>query len=161
MDWLSISALILAPLSGIIGWIVRDRKIQKQEVIKGDIDIQKEQIDLAKNTRDLLLLKEQDHKLEKEEFRKELVTIREEAKSEREYYRKKTTELRSAINTIQDKFNDISLLYTKEVEQSDLWKQKYYELDKKYIDLKKYCDGLEKKIQDLNKKVDEYEKSHQ
>jgi len=161
MDWLSISALILAPLSGIIGWIVRDRKIQKQEVIKGDIDIQKEQIDLAKNTRDLLLLKEQDHKLEKEEFRKELVTIREEAKSEREYYRKKTTELRSAINTIQDKFNDISILYAKEVEQSDLWKQKYYELDKKYIDLKKYCDGLEKKIQDLNKKVDEYEKSHQ
>ena len=161
MDWLSITALVLTPLSAIIGWIVRDRKIQKQEVIKGDIDIQKEQIDLAKNTRDLLLLKEQDHKLEKEEFRKELVTIREEAKSEREYYRKKTTELRSAINTIQDKFNDISLLYTKEVEQSDLWKQKYYELDKKYIDLKKYCDGLEKKIQDLNKKVDEYEKSHQ
>jgi len=161
MDWLSITALVLTPLSAIIGWIVRDRKVQKQEVIKGDIDIQKEQIDLAKNTRDLLLLKEQDHKLEKEEFRKELVTIREEAKSEREYYRKKTTELRSAINTIQDKFNDISLLYTKEVEQSDLWKQKYYELDKKYIDLKKYCDGLEKKIQDLNKKVDEYEKSHQ
>jgi len=161
MDWLSITALVLTPLSAIIGWIVRDRKVQKQEVIKGDIDIQKEQIDLAKNTRDLLLLKEQDHKLEKEEFRKELVTIREEAKSEREYYRKKTTELRSAINTIQDKFNDISILYAKEVEQSDLWKQKYYELDKKYIDLKKYCDGLEKKIQDLNKKVDEYEKSHQ
>lgn len=161
MDWLSITALVLTPLSAIIGWIVRDRKIQKQEVIKGDIDIQKEQIDLAKNTRDLLLLKEQDHKLEKEEFRKELVTIREEAKSEREYYRKKTTELRSAINTIQDKFNDISLLYAKEVEQSDLWKQKYYELDKKYIDLKKYCSGLEKKIQELEKKVDENEKHHQ
>jgi len=72
MDWLSITALVLTPLSAIIGWIVRDRKVQKQEVIKGDIDIQKEQIDLAKNTRDLLLLKEQDHKLEKEEFRKEL-----------------------------------------------------------------------------------------
>jgi|688.fasta_scaffold164935_5 chromosome segregation ATPase len=141
----------------IINYIV-NKKQQNQLLKKGEIEVQKDQIDLAKNTREFLLLKEADFKTEREEYRKELETIKNEAKSERQYYREKVNGLRNSIDNLQNKFDQISINYALEVEKSDSWMKKYFEIEKENQQLKEQISKVEKRCKDLEVHIKKLEK---
>jgi predicted nuclease with TOPRIM domain len=162
-NWVAITSFIFGGggIGTLVGWVIRDRKIEAQQVKKGAVEVKQEELDYANETRLYFLNREADYKAEKEELRSEMKSMREEFVAEKNYYREKQGELRTAISGLQDKFDKMALNYALEVEKSDLWKQKYYELDKKYTDLKTYCTELETKIEALNEKVNEYERTHE
>jgi chromosome segregation ATPase len=160
-NWVAIISTISIP----IAWIFGGKQAKKLEIKKGEVEIQKEQIDLAKNTREFLLLKESDFKTEREEYRKELATIKDEVKAEREYYREKVNGLRKSIDGLQDKFDKISLNYALEVEKSDSWMKKYFEIEKENQELKNQiskveirCKSLEDHIKKIEKELSEQKK---
>ena len=150
--------------STIITYII-NKKQQTQLLRKGDVELHNNQIDLAKNTREFLLLKETDFKAEREEYRKELANIKSEAKAEREYYRDKVSGLRKSIDGLQNKFDQISMNYALEVEKSDNWMKKYFEIEKENELLKKQitkveirCKSLEEHIKKIEKELSEHKK---
>jgi predicted nuclease with TOPRIM domain len=157
-NWIALVGTIFAP---ILAYILGGRRQQQITNKKGDVEVKKDELDYANETRLHFLNREADYKAEKEELRAEMKSMREEFIAEKTYYREKQGELRTAISGLQDKFDKMALNYALEVEKSDLWKQKYYELDKKYTDLKTYCTELETKIEALNEKVNEYERTHE
>jgi chromosome segregation ATPase len=146
-NWIALVGTVFAP---ILAYILGGRRQQQITNKKGDVEVKKDELDYANETRLYFLNREADYKTEKEELRAEMKSMRE-----------KQGELRTAISGLQDKFDKMALNYALEVEKSDLWKQKYYELDKKYTDLKTYCTELETKIEALNEKVNEYERTHE
>jgi chromosome segregation ATPase len=166
MNWfLENWVTLVSTLSIPIAWIFGGKQAKKVELKKGEIEVQKEQIDLAKNTREFLLLKEADFKTEREEYRKELATIKNEAKSERQYYREKINGLRKSIDNLQDKFDQISINYALEVEKSDSWMKKYFEIEKENQELKNQitkvelrCKSLEEHIKKIEKELTEHKK---
>lgn len=144
-------------LSSVITYFI-NKKHQNQLLKKGDVELHKEQIDLAKNTREFLLLKETDFKTEREEYRKELALIKSEAKSEREYYREKVNGLRKSIDVLQNKFDQISINYAIEVEKSDSWMKKYFEIEKENKELKEQISKVESRCKSLEEHIKKIEK---
>lgn len=83
-------------------------------------------------------------------------------------------ELRQSQNMLQGQFNDLNIAYTKEVEKSQYWMQKYDDLDKKYNDLKvkheevikqnehleNLCENLKTAHNKLQKEFENYKKSN-
>lgn len=83
-------------------------------------------------------------------------------------------ELRLAQNMLQGQFNDLNIAYTKEVEKSQYWMQKYDDLDKKYNELmakheevikqnghlENLCEDLKTAHNKLQKEFENYKKSN-
>jgi len=56
-------------------------------------------------------------------------------------------ELRNDVRSLQKQFNDLYLSYAKEVEASTFWKEKFTELETKYIQLEKDHEELKKQFE--------------
>jgi len=83
-------------------------------------------------------------------------------------------ELRQSQNMLQSQFNDLNIAYTKEVEKSQYWMQKYDDLDKKYNELmikheevikqnehlENLCENLKTAHNKLQKEFENYKKSN-
>jgi len=152
-DILTVYSLAVTSLAGIFTWIFRDRIFQKTELKKADIENKKEELDYAKETRDYFLLRESDLKAEKDDLKTELKSIVDENKIERAYYREKVTEVRKMCEGLQDKFNEMQLAYSKEVEVSQNWEKLHRELLGKYNELSKDHELLKKDHELLKKEV--------
>lgn len=89
-------------------------------------------------------------------------------------YAKDIHELRQSQNMLQGQFNDLNIAYTKEVEKSQYWMQKYDDLDKKYNELmvkheevikqnehlEALCEGLKTAHNKLQKEFENYKKAN-
>lgn len=60
-------------------------------------------------------------------------------------------ELRNDVRSLQKQFNDLYLAYAKEVEASKYWKDKFDELESKYIILEKDHEALKKQFETYKK----------
>ena len=60
-------------------------------------------------------------------------------------------DLRSDVRSLQKQFNDLYLAYAKEVEASKYWKDKFDELEGKYIVLEKDHEALKKQFENYKK----------
>lgn len=60
-------------------------------------------------------------------------------------------ELRNDVRSLQKQFNDLYLAYAKEVEASKYWKDKFDELESKYIVLEKDHETLKKQFESYKK----------
>jgi ribosomal protein S15P/S13E len=159
-DILTVYSLAVTGFGGIFMWVSRDRFFQKSELKKADIEVKKEELDYAKDTRDYFLSRETDLKTEKEELKEEFKLYRDEAKAEREYYREKQGELRLSINNLQDKFDKMALNYALEVEKSEKWMQKFFQMEKENKDLKDEVSTLTDKYETLERHHEELKKDH-
>jgi uncharacterized coiled-coil DUF342 family protein len=64
---------------------------------------------------------------------------------------KDIADLRNDVKNLQKQFNDLYLAYAKEVEASKYWKDKFDELEKKYIALEYDHDLLKKQFENYKK----------
>jgi len=145
----------IGSFSGLILYVIRDRYLDRINRKKGDVEVKKEELDYANETREYFLNRESDLKAEKQELKDELKIIRDESKAERLYYREKQTELRTAIEGLQTKFDRISLNYALEVEKSEKWMQKFFEIEKENKALSEKYAFLERDYEQL--KIDHYQ----
>jgi len=60
-------------------------------------------------------------------------------------------ELRNDVRSLQKQFNDLYLAYAKEVEASKYWKDKFDELEGKYIVLERDHEALKKQFENYKK----------
>lgn len=60
-------------------------------------------------------------------------------------------DLRNDVRSLQKQFNDLYLAYAKEVEASKYWKDKFDELESKYIILEKDHEALKKQFESYKK----------
>lgn len=60
-------------------------------------------------------------------------------------------DLRNDVRSLQKQFNDLYLAYAKEVEASKYWKDKFDELEGKYIVLEKDHEALKKQFENYKK----------
>lgn len=68
--------------------------------------------------------------------------------------------IRKAQDTLQSQFNDLNISYTKEVEKSQYWMQKYDELDKKYNELVSKHDSVIEQNKHLEKLCEDLKSAH-
>jgi predicted RNase H-like nuclease (RuvC/YqgF family) len=66
---------------------------------------------------------------------------------------KQIKDLSNDVRSLQKQFNDLYLSYAKEVEASTFWKEKFNELESKYVQ-------LEKDHEELKKQFENYKKAH-
>lgn len=111
-----------------------------------------------------------DIKQSKDELKEQNAELKEIIKGYTEQFK----ELRQSQNMLQGQFNDLNIAYTKEVEKSQYWMQKYDELDKKYNELmskheevikqnehlESLCEGLKTAHDKLQKEFENYKKSN-
>ena len=64
---------------------------------------------------------------------------------------KDISELRNDVRSLQKQFNDLYLAYAKEVEASKYWKDKFNELEGKYLQLEKDHEALKKQFESYKK----------
>jgi hypothetical protein len=147
-NWLSLTGFLSAPVMYFLG----GRQAKKQELKKGEVEIDSAEIDYAVKVRELYeSLLEQANK-EKETLKLDKEAIIAEFKTEKEYFRSQIDELRKQAGTMQDQFNNIQLAYAKEVEQSQNWEKLHRELLEKYNSLKGLYDKLKEDF-DKHKKL--------
>ena len=110
-----------------------------------------------------------DIKLAKEELK----TSNEELKQINKEYNSDIRELRKAQDSLQSQFNDLNIAYTREVEKSQYWMQKYDDIDKKYNELltkhnevikqnehlEELCETLKKEHELLKQEFEQYKKA--
>ena len=147
-NWLSLTGLLSAPVMYFLG----GRQAKKQELKKGEVEIESAEVDYAVKVRELYeSLLEQANK-EKETLKLDKEAIIAEFKTEKEYFRSQIDELRKQAGTMQGQFNNIQLAYAKEVEQSQNWEKLHRELLEKYNSLKGLYDKLKEDF-DKHKKL--------
>ena len=61
------------------------------------------------------------------------------------------TDLRNDVRSLQKQFNDLYISYAKEVEASKYWKDKFDELESKYLILEKDHESLKKQFETYKK----------
>jgi chromosome segregation ATPase len=111
-----------------------------------------------------------DIKQSKDELKEQNAELKEIIKG----YSKDIQDLRQSQNMLQGQFNDLNIAYTREVEKSLYWMQKYDELDKKYNELmvkheevikqnehlENLCEGLKTAHNKLQKEFETYKKAN-
>jgi len=142
LNWLEIFGLVSAPLGGVIGWFVRDRKKEKQE--------------LKNTSADFLTKVEGIYSALVDDLKADRDALKEANQRQDEQISK----INEKLDSLQNQFNDLNLAYVKEVEKSQYWMQKYDELDKKYNDVMKKHNQLEKDHEALKMEFEEYKKKH-
>jgi hypothetical protein len=147
-NWLGLMGFLSAPLM----WFLGGKQAKKQELKKGDVEIESAEIDYAVKVRELYeSLLEQSNK-DKDSLKVDRDAIIVEFKADREYFRTQIDELRKQAETMQVQFNNIQLAYAKEVEQSQNWEKLHRELMEKYTALAKDHEDLKKAFEDYKRK---------
>ena len=153
-NWLSLMGFLSAPIMYFLG----GRQAKKQELKKGDVEIESAEIDYAVKVRELYeSLLEQSNK-DKDVLKLDKDAIVLEFKTEKEYFRNQIDELRKQAATMQEQFNNIQLAYAKEVEQSQNWEKLHRELTEKFNALNKDHEELKTFCEKLKLEVDKYKK---
>ena len=144
--WLNENLLILSTigslLTGVLGWVIRDRKAIAQELKKGAVEIDSAEVDYAAKVRELYDNLNAKLVQENENLKSDKDDIVAEFKQEKEYFRNQVDSLRVQLSEMQGQFNVIQLAYAKEVEQSQNWEKLHRELLEKYNALKDLYDKL-------------------
>lgn len=144
---LGATSVLGAPLAYVFG----GRQAQKKQLKKDDVEIQKEEVDLAKDTREYFNSMIGDMKSEKEELKEALKDSKIEAKSEREYFRTQLDEVRGLVTTLQSQINSMSVAYATELEKSQNWEKLHRELGERYNILEKEYSELKELYEKLKK----------
>lgn len=124
IEWLSANWVPLlggGSLTAVINYLLFGKTTKEKEFKKTDIEIESAEVDLAEKVRQLYDKLEEKWNLE----RIELI-------NEKSEYKETIKTLSNRIDSLQEQFNNLYLSYSKEVEKSQYWMQKYDELDKKY-----------------------------
>ena len=155
-NWLGIMGLISAPLM----WVLGGKQAKRQELKKGDVEIESAEIDYAVKVRELYesLLTQSNN--DKESLKTDRDAIVVEFKSEREYFREEIGKLRTIISKMQEQFNDIQLAYAKEVEQSQNWEKLHRELKEQFNALEKEHEELKTFCEKIKIELDKYKKAN-
>lgn len=148
-NWLALTGFLSAPLM----WVLGGKQAKRQELKKGEVEIDSAEIDYAVKVRELYeSLLEQANK-DKESLKIDRDSIITEFKLEKEYFRSQLDDLRKQATTMQDQFNTMQLAYAKEVEQSQNWeklhselKQQFLKLSEEHEELKTFCEKLKAEL---------------
>ena len=148
-NWLALTGFLSAPLM----WVLGGKQAKRQELKKGEVEIDSAEIDYAVKVRELYeSLLEQANK-DKESLKLDRDSIITEFKLEKEYFRSQLDDLRKQATTMQDQFNTMQLAYAKEVEQSQNWeklhselKQQFLKLSEEHEELKAFCEKLKAEL---------------
>lgn len=166
MDWSILLTLLGGgSITGIVGWFLGGKQAKKQELKKGDVEIESAEIDYAVKVRELYeSLLEQANK-DKDALKLDRDAIVLEFKAEREYFRSQIDELRKndavmqeRASKMQEQFNDIQLAYAKEVEQSQNWEKLHRELKEQFNELEREHEELKNFCEKLKTELDKYKK---
>ncbi len=155
-NWLGLMGFLSAPLM----WFLGGKQAKKQELKKGDVEIESAEIDYAVKVRELyesLLVQANG---DKEALKLDRDNIVFEFKSEKEYFRSQIDELRKQASIMQEQFNNIQLAYAKEVEQSQNWEKLHRELMEKFNALNKDHEELKSFCEKLKVELDKYKKAN-
>jgi len=160
MDWsLLLTLLGGGSITGVVGWFLGGKQAKKQELKKGDVEIESAEIDYAVKVRELYeSLLEQANK-DKDALKLDRDAIVIEFKSEREYFRAQIDDLRKNDTKMQQQFNDIQLAYAKEVEQSQNWEKLHRELKEQFKELEREHEELKTFCEKLKVELDKYKKA--
>ena len=160
MDWTILLTLLGGgSITGVVGWFLGGKQAKKQELKKGDVEIESAEIDYAVKVRELYeSLLEQANK-DKDALKLDRDAIVIEFKSEREYFRAQIDELRKNDIKMQQQFNDIQLAYAKEVEQSQNWEKLHRELKEQFKELEREHEELKTFCEKLKVELDKYKKA--
>lgn len=155
-NWLAIMGFVSAPLM----WVLGGKQAKRQELKKGNVEIESAEIDYAVKVRELYeSLLEQDNK-DKDALKLDRDAIVLEFKAEKEYLRGQIDDLRKQASIMQEQFNNIQLAYAKEVEQSQNWEKLHRELKEQFNELTKEHEELKLFCEDLKSELDKYKKAH-
>ena len=153
-NWLAIMGFVSAPLM----WVLGGKQAKRQELKKGDVEIESAEIDYAVKVRELYeSLLEQANK-DKDALKLDRDAIVLEFKTEKEYFRGQIDDLRTQASIMQEQFNNIQLAYAKEVEQSQNWEKLHRELLEKYSELENKHEELQKLYSKLKLDFDNHKK---
>jgi hypothetical protein len=128
-NWLALISTISIP----IAWIFGGKQAKKVELKNSNGDF----LSKVQNIYDGLV--------------QDLKEDRDELKACNIQQSKDITELRTDVKDLQKQFNDLYLAYAKEVESSKYWKDKFDELEKKYIVLEQDHENLRKQFENYKK----------
>ena len=137
-NWLGLMGFLSAPIM----WFLGGKQAKKQELKKGDVEIDISEIDYAVKVRELYESLLAQANSDKEALKSDKDAIIAEFKEEKEYFRTQVDELRKQAGEMQFQFNAMQLAYAKEVEQSQSWEKLHTELLEKYNTLKALYDKL-------------------
>jgi len=155
-NWLAIMGFVSAPLM----WVLGGKQAKRQELKKGDVEIESAEIDYAEKVRELYeSLLEQANK-DKDALKLDRDAIVLEFETEKEYFRGQIDDLRKQASIMQEQFNNIQLAYAKEVEQSQNWEKLHRELKDQFNELTKEHEELKLFCEDLKSELDKYKKAH-
>jgi predicted RNase H-like nuclease (RuvC/YqgF family) len=130
-NWLAILGFLSAPLA----WIFGGKQAKKVEIKNSTGDF----LNKVQTIYDGLV--------------DDLKADREELKACNLEQDKQIKDLSNDVRSLQKQFNDLYLSYAKEVEASTFWKEKFNELESKYVQ-------LEKDHEELKKQFENYKKAH-
>jgi len=160
MDWTILLTLLGGgSITGVVGWFLGGKQAKKQELKKGDVEIESAEIDYAVKVRELYesLLVQANN--DKDALKSDRDAIVLEFKSEREYFRTQIDELRKQASVMQEQFNNIQLAYAKEVEQSQNWEKLHRELKEQFNELEREHEELKTFCEKLKVELDKYKKA--
>jgi uncharacterized coiled-coil protein SlyX len=162
-QWLTENILILSTIgslfTGVLGWIIRDRKAIAQELKKGAVEIDSAEVDYAAKVRELYDNLNAKLVQENENLKSDKDAIVAEFKQEKEYFRSQVDSLRTQLSEMQGQFNMIQLAYAKEVEQSQNWEKLHRELTDKYNELARKHEDLKSLYSKLKDDFDKHKKA--
>ena len=157
--WLSL--LGSSVVTGVVGWVFGGKQAKRQELKKGDVEIKKEELDYATKEREYFQQGIEERNSFIADLKAELLASKNEAKEERAYYREKQNQLRRMIDELQGKFDNISLNYALEVEKSEKWMQKFFDMQKENAELKTTVTNLNDKYNALEKDNESLKQDHE
>jgi len=160
MDWTILLTLLGGgSITGVVGWFLGGKQAKKQELKKGDVEIESAEIDYAVKVRELYESLLQQANGDRDALKLDRDAIVLEFKSEREYFRNQIDELRKNDMVMQKQFNDIQLAYAKEVEQSQNWEKLHRELKEQFKELEREHEELKTFCEKLKVELDKYKKA--
>ena len=124
-NWLAILGFLSAPLA----WFFGGKQAKKVELKNSNGDF----LSKVQNIYDGLV--------------EDLKTDRDELRACNVEQTKDISDLRNDVRNLQKQFNDLYLAYAKEVEASKYWKDKFDDLEGKYLQLEKDHEALKKQFE--------------
>ena len=156
--WLSI--LGSGVITGVVGWIFGGRQQKAKDLKKADVEIDTAEIDYAVKVRDLYESMNKKLTDDKDTLKIEMLAVIDELKNDRAELKainqkqdEEILKLRNDFRDMDKKFHDLYLAYSREMEVSSLWKDKFTELESKYI-------KLESDHEDLKQQFEAYKAKH-
>lgn len=154
-NWLTLMGFLSAPIMYFLG----GRQEKKQQLQKGNVEIETAEVDLAKETTSFWREIVEQNKNTISELKLDRVEILTEYRTEKEYFRSQIDELRKQSAVMQEQFNSIQLAYAKEVEQSQNWEKLHRQLLDKFNALNKDHEELKLFCEKLKVELDKYKKT--